>query len=180
MGNGDHEIPPRPQAVSNPIARLKTHSCHSDSHTSFLRLRRAFILIDSEHGIKQKDADILGLFRRYAIPHQIILSKVDKVLAKKKKQVMTGVSAVSVQRLQTMLRDLRPVIQPDPRLSEGPGALGEILTCSAEVPIGPGRVLGGDAVRWAILSAAGIDGSLEGGQPAPDITSTSTSTADLT
>lgn len=61
-----------------------------------------------------------------------------------------------------MLQDLRPLVQPDPRLSEGPGALGELITCSAETSIGPGRVLGVDAARWAILSAAGIDGSLEG------------------
>lgn len=128
------------------------------------RLRRAFILIDSEHGIKQKDADILSLFRRYAIPHQIILSKIDKLLAKKKKQAKTGISDVSIQRMQCMLRDLKPVIQPDPQVSEGPGALGEILTCSAEVSFGSGRVLGVDAIRWSILSAAGIDGSLEGGR----------------
>lgn len=61
-----------------------------------------------------------------------------------------------------MLQDLRPLVQPDPRVSEGPGALGELITCSAETHIDPGRVLGVDAVRWAILSAAGIDGSLEG------------------
>ncbi|OQE18301.1 hypothetical protein PENSTE_c018G02908 [Penicillium steckii] len=125
------------------------------------QLRRAFILIDSEHGIKQKDADILKLFRRYAIPHQIILSKIDKVLAKKKKQTKTGVSDVSIQRLRGMLQDLKPVIQPDPYVSEGPGALGEILTCSADVEVSPGRALGVDAIRWSILSAAGIDGSLE-------------------
>ncbi|EPS33210.1 hypothetical protein PDE_08172 [Penicillium oxalicum 114-2] len=132
------------------------------------QLRRAFILIDSEHGIKQNDADILGLFRRYAIPHQVVLSKVDKILAKGKKQMKTGASAIGIQRLQDVLRTLRPLVQPDPSASDGPGALGEILTCSADTPVGPGRVLGVDAVRWAILSAAGIDGSLEGALPTSD------------
>ncbi|KAJ5570598.1 GTP-binding protein EngB [Penicillium hispanicum] len=141
------------------------------------QLRRAFVLIDCEHGIKQNDADILSLFRRYAIPHQIILSKVDKVLAKKKKQVKTGASAAGVQRLQGLLHGLRPAVQPDPRISEGPGALGELLTCSAEVSVGPGRVLGINTVRWAILSAAGIDGSLEGGRLAPVSSASSVSTA---
>ncbi|KAJ6016022.1 GTP-binding protein EngB [Penicillium herquei] len=131
------------------------------------QLRRAFILIDSEHGVKRNDADILKLFRRYAIPHQIILSKVDKVLAKKKKQVKTGVSDASVQRLHKMLHDLKTVIQPDPSISEGPGALGELVTCSADVPIGDGQFLGMNAIRWAILSAAGIDGSLQDGKLAP-------------
>ncbi|KAJ5679812.1 GTP-binding protein EngB [Penicillium macrosclerotiorum] len=127
------------------------------------QLRRAFILIDSEHGIKKNDADILSLFRRYAIPHQIIISKVDKVLAKSRKQIKSGASAAGIQKLHDMLNSMRPVVQPDPRTSEGPGALGEILTCSADTLIESGRVLGVDAVRWAILSAAGIDGSLEGG-----------------
>lgn len=70
-------------------------------------------------------------------------------------------SDVSIQRLRGMLQDLKPVIQPDPYVSEGPGALGEILTCSADVEVSPGRALGVDAIRWSILSAAGIDGSLE-------------------
>lgn len=72
-----------------------------------------------------------------------------------------------MQRLQTMLEGLRPIVQPDSRVSEGPGALGELITCSAETPLGPGRFLGINAVRWAILTAAGINGSLEGGHLAP-------------
>jgi GTP-binding protein len=139
------------------------------------RLRRAFILIDSEHGVKKNDEYILGLFRRYAIPHQIILSKVDKVLGKKQKQVKTGVSTIGLQRLQDILQGLREVVQPDPRVSEGPGALGELITCSAEVNVGPGRVLGVNAVRWAILSAAGIDGSLKGGTLASENVSAASS-----
>lgn len=115
------------------------------------------------HGIKQTDAEILRLFRHHAIPHQIILSKVDKFLAKKMKQMKTGVTPANIQRLQLLLQGIKPIVQPDPRASEGPGSLGEILTCSAEAKIGPGRALGIDAVRWSILSAAGIDGSLEGG-----------------
>ncbi|KAJ5138358.1 uncharacterized protein N7515_003206 [Penicillium bovifimosum] len=128
------------------------------------QLRRAFLLIDSMHGIKQTDAEILRLFRHNAIPHQIILSKVDKFLARKVKQMKTGVTPASLERLHLLLQGIKPIVQPGPGASEGPGALGEILTCSAEAHIGPGRSLGIDAVRWSILSAAGIDGSLEGGR----------------
>ena len=81
----------------------------------------------------------------------------------------TGASAIGIQRLQDLLQKLKPQVQPDPSISDGPGALVEILTCSADTPIGPGRVLGVDAVRWAILSAAGIDGSLEGVQPTSEV-----------
>lgn len=135
----------------------------------FFRLRRAFILIDSEHGIKQNDAELLSIFRRFGIPHQIVISKVDKILAKSKKQVKTGASAAGVQKLQLMLQKLKPDIQPDPRVSEGPGALGEILTCSSDTLISPGRALGIASIRWAILAAAGIDGSLQGGKPVSEI-----------
>lgn len=45
------------------------------------QLRRSFILIDAEHGIKDTDAAMLDLFRQEAIPHQIVLSKIDKLFA---------------------------------------------------------------------------------------------------
>ncbi|PTU18110.1 hypothetical protein P175DRAFT_0444141 [Aspergillus ochraceoroseus IBT 24754] len=124
------------------------------------QLRRAFVLIDSHHGIKKKDEDILMLFRRYAIPHQIILSKVDKVLVKNRSQMKSGASVAGAAALQRMLEGLRPIIQPDGR-TEGPGALGEILTCSSETSIGQGQFLGISAIRWAIISAAGFDGNVE-------------------
>jgi GTP-binding protein len=81
----------------------------------------------------------------------------------------SGASAIGIQRLQDLLHKLQSQVQPDQSISNGPGALGEILTCSADTPVGPGRVLGVDAVRWAILSAAGIDGSLEGVQPTSEV-----------
>lgn len=126
------------------------------------RLRRAFILIDSDHGLKKTDQDLLMLFRQYAIPHQVVMSKVDKILAKNKNKSKTGASVASISALQNTLQSLRPVIQPDGRL-EGPGALGEILTCSTEARVAPGRgqFLGISALRWAILSAAGFGGSVE-------------------
>jgi len=124
-----------------------------------LRLRRAFVLIDCDHGLKRTDHDILALFRQYAIPHQVVLSKVDKLLRSK-----SGASVASLTALQDRLQSLRSVVQPDGRF-EGPGALGEILTCSTEprmrVAPGQGQFLGISALRWAILSAAGYGGSVE-------------------
>jgi GTP-binding protein len=105
------------------------------------------------------------LLRRYAIPHQIVISKVDKVLAKKQSQIKSGASAAKVASLQTLLQNYRPIVQPDDR-SEGPGALGEILTCSPEATISPGKSLGISAIRWAILSATGFDANMKA-QPMP-------------
>ncbi|KAE8355393.1 P-loop containing nucleoside triphosphate hydrolase protein [Aspergillus coremiiformis] len=130
------------------------------------QLRRAFLLIDSSHGLKKTDEETLMLFRRYAIPHQVIMSKVDKFLVKKRSQMKSGASATNVVALQELLRGYRPIVQPDGRV-EGPGALGEILTCSAETSFGTGKSLGISAIRWAILSAAGFDGNIRA-QPVPN------------
>ncbi|KAL1964041.1 hypothetical protein VTN77DRAFT_7587 [Rasamsonia byssochlamydoides] len=126
------------------------------------QLRRAFLLVDSLHGLKDNDRDILALFRQYAIPHQIILSKVDRILAKKGKPIKGGVTASKIQELRAILHGLRPQVQPKGRL-EGPGALGEILTCSAETRVDKGKTtpLGVSAIRWSILTAAGFGGSVE-------------------
>jgi GTP-binding protein len=42
-------------------------------------LRRAFVLIDTRHGIKSVDEDILTLLDRSAVTFQVVLTKADKV-----------------------------------------------------------------------------------------------------
>jgi GTP-binding protein len=42
-------------------------------------LRRVFLLIDSRHGIKNTDADILELLDKSAVSYQVILTKSDKI-----------------------------------------------------------------------------------------------------
>lgn len=42
-------------------------------------LRRAFVLIDTRHGVKAVDEDILNLLDRSAVPYQAVLTKADKV-----------------------------------------------------------------------------------------------------
>jgi GTP-binding protein len=42
-------------------------------------LRRAFVLIDTRHGVKSVDEDILTLLDRTAVPYQAVLTKADKV-----------------------------------------------------------------------------------------------------
>lgn len=138
------------------------------------RLRRTFLLIDAVHGPKPQDHALLSLLRKSLIPHQIILSKIDKILLpaastgkSHKALAKRGVSAAGIEKLRRVLEELRPVVQPPPVVegerSEGPGALGEILTCSSDTIVGGGRALGIDGVRWAVCAAAGIGGSVEGG-----------------
>ena len=42
-------------------------------------LQRVFLLIDSRHGIKNNDSEIMELFDQLAIPYQIVLTKIDKI-----------------------------------------------------------------------------------------------------
>ena len=50
---------------------------------SYLRgrstLRRVFVLIDSRHGIKKNDEEVLALLDKAAVSYQIVLTKTDKV-----------------------------------------------------------------------------------------------------
>ena len=42
-------------------------------------LRRVFVLIDSRHGIKKIDEDVLDLLDKAAVSYQIVLTKIDKI-----------------------------------------------------------------------------------------------------
>lgn len=54
-------------------------------------LRRAFVLIDARHGIKQVDQDILKLLDTSAVTFQVVLTKADKVKAKDREAVLAQV-----------------------------------------------------------------------------------------
>ncbi|KAF2400883.1 hypothetical protein EJ06DRAFT_412170 [Trichodelitschia bisporula] len=45
------------------------------------QLRRAFVLVDAEHGLKSSDRALLTMLRDLGTPHQIVLAKVDKWLS---------------------------------------------------------------------------------------------------
>jgi GTP-binding protein len=46
-----------------------------------VQLKRVFLLIDSRHGIKKTDEEILKLLDEAAVSYQVILTKVDKIKA---------------------------------------------------------------------------------------------------
>ena len=57
-------------------------------------------------------------------------------------------------QLRQIIAGMREKIQP--KINDGPAALGEILTCSAEKSLEPGKKLGINSVRWAVLAATGL------------------------
>ena len=54
-------------------------------------LRRAFVLIDSRHGIKKVDDEIMALLDSAAVTFQCVMTKADKVKAKDLDKVMEQV-----------------------------------------------------------------------------------------
>ncbi len=54
-------------------------------------LRRAFVLIDARHGIKQVDQEILSLLDSAAVTFQCVLTKTDKVKAAERDRVLAQV-----------------------------------------------------------------------------------------
>lgn len=118
------------------------------------RLRRAFVLVDPLHGLKSSDEMLLQSLRENAISHQVILSKVDRIL-------FTGTKSLSEAQLQSNIAQLREICEGvrakiQPGKSDGPEALGEIIGCSADTKLDKERKLGLDQVRWAVLTAAGL------------------------
>lgn len=53
-----------------------------------VQLKRAFLLIDSRHGIKDVDIKIMKMLDTAAVSYQIILTKVDKIPAKQLESVI--------------------------------------------------------------------------------------------
>ncbi len=54
-------------------------------------LRRAFVLIDTRHGIKAVDEEIMSLLDGAAVPFQVVLTKADKVKDKDRARILAQV-----------------------------------------------------------------------------------------
>ena len=74
-------------------------------------LRRAFVLIDSRHGIKPVDEEIMKLMNRSALAFQVVLTKIDKI---------------KEHELEKTLLQVRE------KLSKHPAAFPELVTTSSE------------------------------------------------
>ncbi|WP_455465707.1 ribosome biogenesis GTP-binding protein YihA/YsxC [Bartonella sp. B39] len=92
-------------------------------------LKRVYVLIDSRHGIKKNDADVLDLLDKAATSYQIILTKSDKI----KSNILE-----------------RLIITTKTKLLKRPAAYPELLVTSSE------KALGLEELRTAILQAIAI------------------------
>ncbi|MCH8465350.1 MAG: ribosome biogenesis GTP-binding protein YihA/YsxC [Roseinatronobacter sp.] len=56
-------------------------------------LRRAFLLIDMRHGVKEVDAEIMGLLNKSAVTFQAVLTKADKLSTAEQEKTLAQVRA---------------------------------------------------------------------------------------
>lgn len=89
-------------------------------------LKRVYVLIDSRHGIKKNDEDVLGLLDKAAVSYQLVLTKTDKIKA-------AGVPRLIAETLE--------------KIKKHPAAFPEVLSTSSE------KGEGIDDLRAAIATA---------------------------
>jgi len=56
-------------------------------------LRRTCVLIDSRHGLKDVDRDVMTMLDKAAVPYQVIFTKIDKIKASELQSVMDATEA---------------------------------------------------------------------------------------
>jgi len=131
------------------------------------QLRRVFLLVDAEHGVSKSDEQVLELMRQAGTPHQLVLSKVDKIVYPEATTPSADALERYLARLQGIFEEVRENIRS--REARGGCALDDILCCSAEKSLGGRRTLGIDGLRWAILQAAGMQCDINGNRPSVDV-----------
>jgi GTP-binding protein len=119
------------------------------------QLRRAFLLISPEHGVKRSDLQVLELLHSLGTPHQIVLSKIDKILYPRGAPKNAGepLDPKNVEALQDICAEVRKTVVADRRGT----VLEDIICTSAEVPGWNGEIrMGIDGLRYEICRAAGL------------------------
>jgi len=124
-----------------------------------MQLRRVFLLVDAEHGVRKSDEQILEIMRQSGTPHQLVLSKVDKIVYPRSIPPSADVLERHLARLRGIFTEVREKMRSQGM--RGGGALDDILCCSSEKSLG-GHKLGIDGLRWAILQATGLQCDVNG------------------
>lgn len=115
------------------------------------------MLVSSKELLTQTDMQLFQLLYEMNVPHQIVFSKVDKLLPPGKNPwsgegVPEKVAADLGKKITLVKDQLREI-----HTGGGMKTMEDVLACSS-VTMGPkGQPLGVAGVRWAVLQAAGLD-----------------------
>jgi GTP-binding protein len=126
------------------------------------QLRRVFVLVDSSHGVKTADLEILGVLEGEKIAWSVVMSKVDKILYPGSKEPQGEALGRRLGELEVVRKKIVDKLMQEGILkSVGKGVhaqvLCDVLCCSSEKTLN-GRAIGIDELRCAIMSACGVEG----------------------
>jgi len=159
-------VPSRSPAFASQSARRRKEG-REGADAGRERLRKTFLLIDAEHGPKDTDRQLVSLLRGNGVAHEVVVSKIDKLLLPSARSGAVAMSR-NLGRLQALYADVRRRLYDREDLTHGGGGGGgvlpDMLTCSAERawPPGSGCKIGIDNLRWAVLTATGLDCDVDG------------------
>lgn len=111
--------------------------------------------MDAEHGLKPADVEILTFLRSKGVGYQVVLSKIDKVLFANNRKPGAEALENRLGNLRTFCDEVRHRL--DEEAGDGRKGVLDMLCCSAEKSLGGQKKLGVDEIRWAVLSACGMD-----------------------
>ena len=117
-------------------------------------LKRVFVLVDALHGVKESDRQIVQMLKGLAVPYQVVLSKVDRVLFDGTRVPSDKALDGRLIVLRRRMEEIRELVRLE--TEEDGGSVGEVIACSAEKRA-EGKLLGIDALRFAMLHAAGLE-----------------------
>ncbi|KAF3912089.1 hypothetical protein ABW21_db0203619 [Orbilia brochopaga] len=134
-----------------------SHASWGQEIMSYLRsrkqFRRAFLLIDAMHGVKELDLMIMRSFAEMGISYQLVLSKVDRLVDGKGRSGKASTGKGKGKGEEKGLSEVFMEVQKTIGEYGGHAGLGEILATSTQ-PVKSGIA----DLRWAVLRAAGLEG----------------------
>lgn len=104
------------------------------------------------------------MLRGNGVAYEVVVSKIDKILLPSAKSGAVAMSR-NLGRLPALYEDIRRRLYDREELARASGGvLPDMLTCSAERawPQGSGCKIGIDNLRWAVLTATGLDCDVDG------------------
>ena len=93
-------------------------------------LKRVYVLIDSRHGIKKNDEEVLSLLDKAAVSYQIVLTKTDKIKA----AGLPALLAETAEKIRKRPAAYPAVLSTSSEKSEGLDALREAIGESVGLP----------------------------------------------
>lgn len=134
------------------------HGSHSEWGEQIMKylssrrqLRRAFVLVNPLHGLKESDMQVLGLLKQQQIPHQVVACKCDAL--SRSEALERAFQDVSAQIEKKFGRSKRPMLMTTNDIL----AVGGLGDNKQNKKVDVRKMRGVQDVQWAVLKATGLE-----------------------